>query len=64
MMETTNISNIEFESEDFKCTCGNTTCDSGFFPCDAKGNEIEPTKEEGWSGLYVCAECGIIYSVE
>ena len=40
------------------CICGNTPDSDGFFPCDAKGNEVEPV--EGWKELYVCANCGRI----
>lgn len=58
------ITQEEFETEAFYCKCGNTAYGSGFFPCDAQGKEIEPTEEDGWNGLYVCADCGVIYSVE
>jgi hypothetical protein len=40
------------------CICGNTPSGGGFYPCDEKGNEVEPV--EGWNGLYVCADCGRI----
>lgn len=40
------------------CLCGNMPCDGGFYPCDAKGNEVEGTPEDWTSGLYVCADCG------
>ena len=46
---------------DFVCECGNRVDDSGFYPCDENGNEIEPTIDSGWNGLYVCADCGRIY---
>jgi hypothetical protein len=38
------------------CLCGNEPSKDGFFPCDEKGNEMEPVA--GWGGLYVCARCG------
>ena len=40
------------------CICDNTPSGGGFYPCDEKGNEVEPV--EGWNGLYVCADCGRI----
>ena len=42
------------------CVCGNQPDGDGFFPCDAQGNEIEPTVGSGWTNLYVCAQCGRI----
>lgn len=42
------------------CICNNTPSDGGFYPCDEKGNEMEPTIGSNWSGLYVCADCGRI----
>lgn len=36
------------------CVCGNTPHRSGFFPCDAKGNALEPD----WDGQFVfCDQC-------
>ncbi|MEO5644449.1 MAG: hypothetical protein ABIQ40_01995 [Bacteroidia bacterium] len=46
------------------CICKNTTSESGFYPCNEEGNEIEPTKASGWNGLYVCADCGRIIDSE
>ena len=54
---------IEHEADNkeaWKCLCGNTPCDSGFYPCDTHGNEVEPTPEDWEEDLYVCAECGRI----
>ena len=45
-------------SEAWRCICGNTPSDGGFYPCDAVGNEMEPVKD--WTGLYVCEDCGRI----
>jgi hypothetical protein len=43
------------------CLCGNTPIADGFFPCNDKGQEIEPTKEANWDERsYVCARCGRI----
>jgi hypothetical protein len=44
--------------EAWHCLCGNTPVDGGFSTCDMHGNEIEPVK--GWTGLYVCNDCGRI----
>lgn len=52
------------EVDEYECTCGNTSFDDGFFPCDTNGKEIEPTSSSGWNGLYVCANCGLIHKVE
>ena len=51
----------DLRNEDaWKCICGNTPSDDGFYPCDKKGKQIEPTKESGWTNLYVCDSCGRI----
>lgn len=42
------------------CNCGNTPNSEGFYPCNSKGIEVEPT-ENDWDGIsYVCADCGRI----
>jgi hypothetical protein len=54
---------IDHESgndEAWICLCGNTPVSHGFFVCDEAGNEISPTRESGWSNLYVCMKCGRI----
>jgi hypothetical protein len=47
-------------AEAWVCLCGNSPVAHGFYPCDAKGNELEPTVGSDWLGLYVCARCGRI----
>ncbi len=42
------------------CICGNMPASDGFYPCDDKGNEMEPSIGSGWNGLYVCDRCGRI----
>ena len=42
------------------CICRNTPSDVGFYACDEKGNEMEPSIGSDWDGLYVCADCGRI----
>jgi hypothetical protein len=42
------------------CICGNTPVDDGFYPCDERGNEMEPIAGSNWDGLYVCNLCGRI----
>jgi hypothetical protein len=44
------------------CLCDNTPSEDGFYPCDEKGNEVEPVA--GWGGLYVCFRCGRIIDPE
>lgn len=54
---------ITHETDDadaWDCLCGNTPDSDGFRTCDAAGNEIEPTWDSNWAGLYVCAGCGRI----
>ena len=46
--------------DEWDCTCGNNAFVSGFFPCNEQGIEIEPTIENGWTNLFVCADCGRI----
>jgi hypothetical protein len=42
------------------CICKKSPESDGFYPCNAKGDEIEPTIGSNWSGIYVCACCGRI----
>jgi len=51
-----------FESVDFECECGNTSADSGFYPCDEFGEIIEPGLD--WCGYYVCVNCGMNYLIK
>lgn len=40
------------------CICGNEPSDSGFYPCDNKGNEVEPVVGGDWDEVsYVCNQC-------
>ena len=40
------------------CLCGNTPIQEGFYPCDSKGEAVEPTPLV-WTGIpYVCDRCG------
>lgn len=48
------------DNEAWRCICGNTPGSDGFFPCNQRGDEIEPTIASGWVYLYVCARCGRI----
>jgi hypothetical protein len=50
----------ELQDDDaWVCICGNVPSGDGFFPCNKDGNEIEPTEESGWDGLYVCFQSEI-----
>ena len=40
------------------CVCGNTPCGGGFFECDERGNQVEPTAAAWTTDLYVCDQCG------
>jgi hypothetical protein len=51
---------IEVTMEDnFKCKCGNTASQDGFYPCNKEGETIEPTPE--WEDYYKCEGCIKIY---
>ena len=54
------ITHAEGDSDAWVCLCGNTPSTEGFYPCDAQGNEVEPTPAEWTTGCYVCAHCGRI----
>jgi hypothetical protein len=56
------ISHAAGDDEAWTCLCGNEPSEDGFYPCDEKGDEVEPV--EGWSGLYVCLRCGRIIDPE
>jgi hypothetical protein len=48
------------EFGEWTCLCGNTSYYEGFFPCDADGNEVDPTPENWTINLYRCDRCGRI----
>ncbi len=48
-----------FMNDDFTCVCGNTASDSGFYPCDKKGKNVEP--DHDWENHYKCDGCNQIY---
>lgn len=50
------ITHEKGNNEAWTCICRNQPSEEDFFPCDEKGNEMEPVA--GWGGLYVCARCG------
>jgi hypothetical protein len=52
------ITHEDGNDEAWICLCGNRPSAEGFYPCDEKGNEMEPVN--GWKGLYVCSRCGRI----
>jgi hypothetical protein len=53
---------------DFKgawiCLCGNTSDSTGFYACDEKGFQMEPTLESNWKSHYICGICGRIIDSE
>ena len=59
-MEKEHIKHEAGNDEAWICLCNNTPVSDGFYPCDEKGNEMEPTIGSGWESLYVCAKCGRI----
>jgi len=44
---------------EWECPCGNVAEYDGFYPCNDKGEEVEP--DTNWSLLYICRRCGKIY---
>lgn len=52
------ISRDKNDPDVWTCVCGNITGDTGFFPCNEKGEEVEPTKEAWKTGYYACYDCG------
>lgn len=46
------------DTDEWRCLCGNTAFEAGFYTCDNKGHEMEPLIGSQWNGLYVCGECG------
>jgi hypothetical protein len=62
-MKREQISNEVGNPEAWVCLCKNTPSDDGFYPCDEKGNEVEP--DHHWTtGNYVCNGCGRIINPE
>jgi len=58
------IITIHPDGTDIVCECGNDTRSDGFFPCDSEGNEMEPTLDSDWDGLYLCPPCGQLHRFE
>jgi hypothetical protein len=47
--------------DDWKCRCGNTPDNSGFFSCRETG-ELQEGQE--WDGIhYRCLDCGVVFPV-
>jgi Protein of unknown function (DUF2958) len=46
--------------DDWICLCGNDALSDGFYPCNALGEEIDPTPKDWTTNCYVCAKCGRI----
>jgi hypothetical protein len=40
------------------CVCSNTPIQDGFFPCDATGQQVEPTPQAWTTNCFVCERCG------
>ena len=56
------LDKITDDDDCWVCTCKNTCIGSGFFTCDEKGNQVEPTRGVWTTDCYVCFDCGnIIY---
>ncbi len=48
------------KADNWVCLCGNEPSQDGFYPCDRRGNQVEPTVKD-WTGIYyVCDRCGRI----
>ncbi|NBV23163.1 MAG: hypothetical protein EBS05_14745 [Proteobacteria bacterium] len=60
MKTTETISHEAGNPEAWICLCGNHPSGDGFFPCDAKGNEVDPVPSEWTTNAYVCHKCGRI----
>jgi hypothetical protein len=61
------------DGEFLECSCGNDVMDSGFYPVNANGEEVEPIayssdSEEvrhSWDGkMWKCGRCGVVEEVE
>jgi hypothetical protein len=50
------ISHPEDDRDAWVCICENRPWDDGFYPCNDRGEEMEPDGE--WDGLYICGGCG------
>ncbi|MBL9084973.1 MAG: hypothetical protein JNK76_24430 [Planctomycetales bacterium] len=47
--------------EAWHCECGNEPHRDGFYPCNEKGELVEPTPGEWTSGLYRCERCRFVF---
>ena len=54
------ITRVTASLDAWVCRCGNTPSAEGFYPCDALGNEVEPTPTKWTTDCYVCGRCGRI----
>jgi hypothetical protein len=48
--------------DEFTCKCGNKSHYEGFYPCNEKGEYVEPIPS--WEGYYKCDKCDQIYLPE
>lgn len=46
--------------DDWECVCHNRPHTDGFYPCDDKGREVEPSEVDWLTSKYVCGGCGAI----
>lgn len=51
------ISHEGADPDAWVCLCGNVPAADGFFPCDAEGQQVQPTTAEWTSNCYVCGRC-------
>lgn len=60
MLSSEHIAITSTDPDAWLCVCGNTPTADGFYPCDARGGEVEPTAEAWTTNCYACARCGRI----
>lgn len=48
------------KTEDLSCECGNEPDQDGFFPCNYKGERVEPVGN--WDGTFICERCEALHS--
>ena len=51
---------LEEETQEWVCTCGNTSGGAGFHTCLEDGTEVEPSIGGEWAGHYICGDCDAI----
>lgn len=52
------------KEDNFHCLCGNLPWEAGFYPCNTRGETVEPTPEKWKTNYYVCDKCKRFFDID